>query len=71
MNVRSKVHVIGQYNEDFDWSWCASWIFSQPIAFQLCARGPVVRVPYLCAIGASYVDDLAVMQTHWKNALLH
>ena len=35
------------------WSWCASRICSQPLAFHTCAGSSVAPVPYWCAMGAS------------------
>ena len=35
------------------WSWCASGICSQPLAFHTCAGRSVAPVPYWCAMGAS------------------
>ena len=35
------------------WSWCASGICSQPLAFHTCAGSSVAPVPYWCTMGAS------------------
>ena len=35
------------------WSWCASGICSQPLAFHTCGGSSVAPVPYWCAMGAS------------------
>ena len=35
------------------WSWCASGICSQPLAFHTCAGSSVAPVRYWCAMGAS------------------
>ena len=35
------------------WSWCASGICSQHLAFHTCAGSSVAPVPYWCAMGAS------------------